>query len=222
MKNFGWKIAGWLLKLLPFLVIAGFLHYYLPSKDVVRIVDTDVKRMDVTSGDRVSEGDGAQQPAASRDVRFINAAWPDGKPRVYRNEETGWGFPWYFKFDSSNVQTKAQDLRSTKESPQWVVITHYGWRITVFSMFPNAVALERVDSPDYFPVPWFNIGFFTLLAIALVAAWIAWRGFVENRWRPFMAELALDDRFDNAANGIAQVWRWVKANLRDRMGRGRG
>jgi len=218
MKGLGWKIAGWLLRLLPFLVIGGFLHFYLPSKDVVRIVDTDVKRMDVASGDPVIEGDGAPQAAVSRDVRFINAAWPNGEPRVYRNEETGWGFPWYFKFDSSNVQTAAQDLRSTKENPQWVVITHYGWRIEIFSMFPNAVDLDPVDSPDYFPVPWFSIGFLTLLAIALVAAWIAWRNFVVNRWRPFMAELALDDRFENATSGVAQVWRWMKVNIRDRFG----
>ena len=222
MKGFGWKIAGWLLRLLPFLVIAGFLHYYLPGKDVVRIVDTDVKRMDVTSGDLVAEGNGARQGSATRDVRFINAAWPNGKPRVYRNEETGWGFPWYFKFDSGNLQTEAQDLRSTKADPQWVVIIHYGWRIEILSMFPNAVGIQPVDSPDYVPVPWFNIAFFTLLAIALISIWIAWRYFVENRWRPFMAELAIDDRFDNAANGIAQVWRWVKANLRDWTGRGRG
>ena len=221
MKGSGWKAAGWLLRLLPFLVIAGFLHYYLPSKDVVRIVDTDVKRMDAISGRTVVEGDGAQRPAVSRDVRFINAAWPSGEPRVYRNEETGWGFPWYFKFDSSNIQTKAQDLRSTIENPQWVVITHYGWRIEIFSMFPNAVSLQPVDSPDTFPIPWFNIGFFTLLTIALVAAWVAWRNFVENRWRPFMAELALDDRFENAKNGGAQIWRWFKANVQDRTGRRR-
>lgn len=215
MKRFAWKSAVWFLKLLPILGIAAFLNFYLPSKDVVRIVDTDVKRMDVVAKEFVGEGDG-RRLTLTRDVRFINAAWPDGRPRVYRNEETGWDFPWYFKFDSGNLQSKAQDLRSLKNDPIWVVVTHYGWRIELFSMFPNAVEVRQVDSPDYTAIPWFNIVFLTLLAGLLFYLWRLWRRFVENRWQPFMRRLELDERFENASNGVAQVWRWLKANFRDR------
>ncbi len=212
------KIVIWMLKLLPLVVAILFLHFYLPSKDVVRIVDTDVKRMDVTSRDSVTEGQGGT-PARTRDVRFINTVWPgpDGGVRVYRNEETDWGFPWYFKFDSGNLQTEAQDLRSTKDNPIWVVMTHYGWRIEILSMFPNAVALERIDDPDYVPIPWFRIVFFVLSAAFALSLWYLWRWFVEVRWKPFMAELAIDDRFENASNAFGQVWRWIKANLGDRV-----
>ena len=45
---------------------------------------------------------------------------------VYRNEDTGWGWPPYFKFDTKNLQTEAADLISSKEEPQWVILTHYG------------------------------------------------------------------------------------------------
>ena len=152
------------------LIAGGFLHFYLPSKDVVRIVGTDVKRMDVVSRDFVAEGD-ENRFKTTRDVRFINCAWPGGTPRVYRNEETGWGFPWYFKFDSGNVQAMAQNLVSTEAAPRWVVITHYGWRIELFSMFPNAVQLTPVDGPDVWPVPWFNIAFFASLALAIGIVW---------------------------------------------------
>ena len=148
-------------------IVAGFLNFYLPSKDVVRIVGTDVKRMDVVGRDLVKEGDGAR-PAQTRDVRFINAVWPNHKPRVYRNEETDWGFPWYFKFDSGNIQAVAQDLVSTGSEPQWVVITHYGWRIEIFSMYPNAVDIRTVDSPEYLPLPWFNIFFFVGLGVLIL------------------------------------------------------
>ena len=220
MKSIGWKLVGWGLRLLPILAIAAFLHFYLPGKDVVRIVDTDVKRMDVVAKDFVGEGkgDGATR---TRDVRFINAAWPNGKPRVYRNEETHWSFPWYFKFDSGNLQTLAQDLRSTKANPTWVVVTHYGWRIELFSMFPNAVKVEQVEGPDHFPIPWFNIGFFVMLGALLIFLWRLFRRFVETKWIPFMERLELDERFDNASNSVAQVWRWLRASLRDRFGRAR-
>ena len=149
-------------------VVAGFLHFYLPSKDVVRIVGTDVKRMDVVSREFVKEGDGGRA-TGTRDVRFINAVWPNRKPRVYRNEETDWGFPWYFKFDSGNIQAVAQDLVSTAGDPQWVVTTHYGWRIEILSMFPNAVDIRTVDRPDYWPIPWFNIVFFIGLAVIILS-----------------------------------------------------
>ncbi len=216
MTPFTWKLLFWFLRLLPVAVIAAFLHFYLPSHDVVRIVDTDVKRMDVQSQDFVQE-DSRGQATRTRDVRFINAAWPDGKPRVYRNEETNWGFPWYFKFDSGNLQTLAQDLRSTKENPAWVVVTHYGWRIELFSMFPNAISVEPVAGPDDSPIPWFNIGFFVILGLTLIFLWRLWRAWVENWWQPFLERLDLDDRFENASNSAGQVGRWMKANMHDKF-----
>ena len=211
------KIVFWMLRLLPFVVGLLFLHFYLPSKDIVRIVDTDVKRMDVVSKDFVKEDQG-QGPTVTRDVRFINAVWPNGDPRVYRNEETGWGFPWYFKFDSGNLQTEAQDLRSTQAEPIWVMITHYGWRIEILSMFPNAVEVERIEDPDIYPIPWFRIVFFVLLIGLLLWLWWLWRWFVEVRWKPFIAQLELDERFENASSSFGQVWRWLKANIGDRFG----
>ena len=157
------RIAKYVALALLAALLVAFLNFYLPSKDVVRIVGTDVKRMDVVNRDFVKEGDG-KTVGNTRDVRFVNAVWEDGAPRVYRNEETDWGFPWYFKFDSGNVQAKAQNLASTQENPKWVVVTHYGWRIQIFSMFPNAVDIEQVDGPDYTPIPWFNIVFLISMA----------------------------------------------------------
>lgn len=97
------RLVKYALLALLVLLVTVFLNFYLPSKDVVRIVGTDVKRMDVVNREFVVEGDG-NTGRNTRDVRFVNAVWEDGKPRVYRNEETDWGFPWYFKFDSGNVQ----------------------------------------------------------------------------------------------------------------------
>jgi len=109
--------------LLLFIVGAIFLHYYLPSKDVVQIVGTEVKRIDVKKGapfwDRADVGTNDE---STRDVRFINSVYPNGKERVYRNEDTGWGFPFYFKFDSSNVTTAAQNYE--KQEEQWVAVKH--------------------------------------------------------------------------------------------------
>ncbi len=210
MRYFTWGI-----RILLVVLLLGFLDFYLPSNDVVRIVDTDVKRMNVVSRDFVEE-DAVNTSFLTRDVRFVNAVWPDGRPRVYRNEETGWGFPFYFKFDSGNLQTEAQDMRSTVEAPNWVVVRHYGWRIEIFSMFPNAVNVKPAPGADHYPIPIFRIVFFFWLAVAVLALWWAWRRFRERVWDPFMEKLALDQRFDNASNSVTQLWRWTKANRQDR------
>jgi hypothetical protein len=82
----------------------GF-YYFLPRHEVVLVTGVEVKRMDA---DGVIN---AENPAdgPTRDVYFINTEEPDSKAvTVYRNEDTGWSFPWYFKFDSADIQAKAQ------------------------------------------------------------------------------------------------------------------
>ncbi|MGF1607856.1 MAG: DUF1523 family protein [Kiloniellales bacterium] len=206
MSRVVWFVVRWGLKLLPLLLVAAFLHFYLPGHDIVRIVGTEVNRIDRPARGTAPQ-DGLTLGTVTRDVRFINSARPNGRPAVYRNEDTGWSFPWYFKFNSGTLQAEAQNLISTQENPKWVAITHYGWRLEILSMFPNAVDVDLVEGPDATVVPWFNIAFLTVLAVALFLLWRA--------WRRFLRRLALDERFENASNSVGQIWRWIKANGRD-------
>ncbi|WP_020180726.1 DUF1523 family protein [Methylopila sp. M107] len=143
--------------------VAAFLHYVLPRHDVVRIVNTEVRRVDF-SGKQVDPSN----PAANRDVYFIYAEDIETrKPHVYRNEDTRWGFPFYLKFNSADVQAVASSVAGEKGV---ALITKYGWRFDIFSWFPNAVSVRRWDPADTV-VPWFNIVVFTvfgLLALAIV------------------------------------------------------
>ena len=144
--------------MLAVLVVATglFLHYNLPRTDVVQLTGTDVKRMDRQD---------PQSGAKTRDVRYLNAVTQDDKVRVYRNEDTGWGWPPYFKFNSADLSAEAQNLIQKPEKP-WVRVRFYGWRIKVFSLFPNAISLKVVDK-DYTHIPWFNIVFLTLLGVGI-------------------------------------------------------
>ena len=142
--------------------LGGFLHYTLPGRDVVKIVGTDVKRMDVGRYAVFwANPDAGTAQISTRDVRFINTQAESGKVRVYRNEDTDWSWPPYFKFDSGNVTAEAQAL--AQQGDQWVVVKHYGVRIKLFSIFPNAVGIRQVEGPNHFPIPWERILVFGLL-----------------------------------------------------------
>ncbi len=150
-------------------LLFAFLHYTLPQRDIVRIVETEVRRVDFGENSIFWAGADTGQDASgvNRDVRFINTQKRDTylfglirsestRPMVYRNEDTGWGWPPYFKLDSSNLQTDVADLKSTAAEPQWVVLTHYGWRNELLSIFPNAVGVRGIENPDKLLIPWFN------------------------------------------------------------------
>ncbi len=168
------------------LIVAAFLHYTLPQHDVVRITDTYGKRIDFGENSIfwAAPDAGSGTGTVNRDVFFIQTFRTNGKPMIYRNEDTGWGWPPYFKFDTSNLQAEAADLISKKsaEKAQWVVVRHYGWRNEFLSIFPNAVGVRAVDSSDIRIIPWLNIIILTSLVALFWAVRVRWRRFWRN-WR---------------------------------------
>ena len=204
----------WVFWITFWVLVASVLHYTLPQHDVVRVVKTEVRRVDF--GDNAlfwAQQDTGQESATTtnRDVRFIETFYADGSPMVFRNEDTGWGWPPYFKLDSSNLQAELTDLTSTKEDPQWVVVRHYGWRNQFFSIFPNAVASKAVEGPDYKVTNWFNIVFLTMLASLVWAIYVRWRRFRRARIDPMLEQM--EDKAYAAGDAIAEkrgrIGRWL-------------
>ncbi|ASJ70721.1 DUF1523 family protein [Granulosicoccus antarcticus] len=126
---------------IPLLVLLVGLHYALPQVDVVRAVGVEVKRVDVKESD-ASQG-------RTRDVYQLQTETPDGTPKVYRNEDNFL----YGKFDSADLQTQIQSFAADK---QLVALRHYGWRLKLFSTFPNAIKVWPVEE-GYRHIPVFNI-----------------------------------------------------------------
>ncbi len=176
--------ARWIFRLLIALLIGGFLQYTLPGRDVVRIVETTEIRQDFSAFNRIfyTSGDsGAGTNLEQRDIRFIRTIRPDGSPSVYRNEDTGlFGWPPYFKTDSEDLQTEAVALTGDGEDPQWVMVTHYGWRSNTFSIYPNAVSIRAVDGPEVSIFPWLNIVILSLLAAIVFTIWRMWENFEDR------------------------------------------
>ncbi|MEM1006598.1 MAG: DUF1523 family protein [Pseudomonadota bacterium] len=178
----------WAIIIIFWVTLGAILQYSLPQHDVVRIVNTYEERQDLNDWTRMfwSEPEDQSASLSNRDVQFIQAVRANGKPIVYRNEDTGWGWPPYFKFDTANLYTEANDAKSTKDDPEWVAVTHYGWRNEFMSIFPNAIRIKHVDGPDARIIPWFNIFFLTLFVAVVWALWVRWRRFKQARIDPML------------------------------------
>ncbi|SNS19671.1 DUF1523 family protein [Tropicimonas sediminicola] len=183
-----WYYIKWTFWLVIVVIVGSFLHYTLPRNDVVRIVDTEVRRIDYGENSIfwADSNTGEATGIPSRDVHFINAKKSSGKDMVYRNEDTGWGWPPYFKFNTSNLHTRATDMRSTQENPKWVAIKRYGWRNQYFSIYPNAISVKPVEGPDVRIIPWVSISILFVLGCLWLAIWSRWRKFRANRIDPLL------------------------------------
>ena len=208
-----WGKVKWTIRIILFLIVAAFLHYTLPQHDVVTITNTYNRLTTVGSNGifYASPDSGTAESVSTRDIRFIDAAFANGKVMVYRNEDTGWIWPPYFKYDSSNLQAEATNLKSTKSDPQWVSITQYGWRMPIFSIYPNAVKITAVAGPDVRIIPWVNIVFLTALLLGGLMLRRMWLQFIERAVEPAMDDVsdvfdAIDARSDAARDEVKGGW----------------
>lgn len=160
-------------------VVAAFLHYTLPRYEVVRIVGTEQQRMNTAGSLFFADGESASSDG-SRDVRIVHAIDRHGDPSVFRNEDTGWGWPPYFKFNSANVHARATNLTSSEEEVKWTLVTRYGWRNTLLSIFPNVVDIEQVKGPEEKPFPWITLIILGLLAVGTYLMLRLWRWLVRR------------------------------------------
>ncbi len=187
--------------------VFAFLDYSLPSKDTVRITNTYNRLTAITASNRIffaSDNTGTVENAAGqRDIRFIETVRPNGKVFVYRNEDTGWIWPPFFKYDSANLQAEATNLRSTAADPQWVSITSYGWRMPWLSTYPNAISIDTLAGPDERPRNWAAV---ITCAVLLILLALIWRMLAQFRERTIDPTMRRMDEEATEARGRVNGW----------------
>ena len=187
-----WTYVKWTFRVLLVLFVLAFLHYELPQHDIVRVTNTYNRLTTVGTENAwayASPDTGTAESTTTRDIRFIEAAYEDGSVVVYRNEDTGWVWPPYFKYDSSNLQAEAGNLKSTVEAPKWVSVTHYGWRFPFLSIYPNAVSVREVAGPDVRIIPYVSIIILLVLGFLVFMLRRMWLQYVERMVDPAIAEV---------------------------------
>lgn len=204
-------------------VLFGFFQYVLPQHDIVRVTGTSIIPTDLSGWNSLfyAQTDSGNATLPTRSLRLINTSKRNTLllgfiPRasesvmVYRNEDTGWIWPPFFKFDSSDLQAVADANITSDVTPRWVSVTHYGWRNRFFTIYPNAIAITPVAGPDVVIIPWFNIFFFIGLIVAYFFARAMWRQFRQRSVDPVIE--GASDRWDRVEAGVSErrsrIGRW--------------
>ena len=141
-----------------------FLSYYLPK--TIRVRATGIQTVETT----IRETDGSSKNFHQEFPEFIEIG--STTPRRFRNEPTGYGWPFYFKLDDNSLAKDVQDAAFDR-SEQIYRLRYYGWNLPLDLMRPNAVSLTAIpaDASDF---PYFNSGVALLHLIALIA--VVFRG----------------------------------------------
>lgn len=192
------RIFKWTIIIVPLLLVAVSLHYILPRHEVVRIIGV-TERLETLGWNRffyatIPSGQGE---ARSRDIRLIETMRRNEQTLVFRNEDTGWIWPPFFKFNSADMQARGRDLLSTSDEPVWVIVTFYGVRNSFLSIYPNVLQIKAAEGPDMRVIPWARIVF--LIAVLAATFWI-WNTLRRRREaREDLAEVGSDPRGGPAA-----------------------
>ena len=201
-------VIKWVFWTTFWVLVVAIFHYTLPQTDIVRVTDTYEKRIDLGGENSLfwAQADvGSDATVTNRDVFFIQTRRAAGDVMVYRNEDTGWGWPPYFKFDTSNLQAEAADAKSTAEAPQYYALKHYGWRNEFFTIFPNAISLTPVEGPEASKgIPYLNIFIIILFAAIAWAIYVRWRRFRMARIDPTLEAIE-----DDMAERSGAVRKWL-------------
>ncbi|MBR0574608.1 MULTISPECIES: DUF1523 family protein [Pasteurellaceae] len=156
------------------IVLVGSINYAFPSYEETIVTGMEAKRVDKDGP--ISKSNPAD--GQIRDAYFIFTENPDTKKiMVYRNEDTGWGLPFYFKFNSADVQAKAQAYANDK---QLVQVKYYGWRINMLSEFRNIISIKPLAEAEKVSRPIFSYILYILLLLTFFVSVQMIRGWFDS------------------------------------------
>lgn len=142
------KIYFLIIALLVHLFLFAAVNYIFPHYEITQITGVEVKRVDKDGP--ITKANPADGP--TRDVYYIYTQKAgENKPMVYRNEDTRWSFPFYFKFDSADLQAKASAFANDGKTVQ---VKYYGWRLVMFDEYRNMTSMKEVaaDATPSWPI----------------------------------------------------------------------
>lgn len=151
-------------------VLFAGINFVFPHYETTHVTGVEVKRVDKDGP--ITKANPEDGP--TRDVYYIyTQRTGETQPTVYRNEDTRWAFPFYFKFDSAVQQAHASGF---EQNQKMVEIKYYGWNMVMFNEFRNVISMEEVteDQGSHPILSWifYALGVLTLFfSIQFIRGW---------------------------------------------------
>ncbi|WP_273397522.1 DUF1523 family protein [Actinobacillus porcinus] len=151
-------------------VLFAGINFVFPHYETTHVTGVEVKRVDKDGP--ITKANPEDGP--TRDVYYIyTQRTGETQPTVYRNEDTRWAFPFYFKFDSAVQQARASGFEQNQKR---VEIKYYGWNMVMFNEFRNVISMEEVteDQGSHPILSWifYALGVLTLFfSIQFIRGW---------------------------------------------------
>ncbi|WP_273382312.1 DUF1523 family protein [Actinobacillus porcinus] len=151
-------------------VLFAGINFVFPHYETTHVTGVEVKRVDKDGP--ITKANPEDGP--TRDVYYIyTQRTGETQPTVYRNEDTRWAFPFYFKFDSAVQQARASGF---EQNQKMVEIKYYGWNMVMFNEFRNVISMEEVteDQGSHPILSWifYALGVLTLFfSIQFIRGW---------------------------------------------------
>lgn len=126
---------------------------------------------------------------------------------IYCNEDMGWIWLFYFKFDSCDLQGEVQEYILIVVDLQWVIINYYGWWNCLLMIFLNVILIKLIEDLNIWIILWFNIVFFVVFVVFILFLWVVWYQFCECNF-----DLVLDkvgDCWDQVEVNVVECCGWV-------------
>lgn len=113
------------------------------------------------------------------DVCFIDMVCFNGKFYVYCNEDIGWIWLFYFKYDSLNLYVVVIDWCLMVVVLEWVSIILYGWWVLWMLIYFNVILVKLVVGFDVWFFNWFVVIILLVMGVLLMLIWCMWNQFCE-------------------------------------------
>lgn len=148
------SIVQWLRQLgVALLIFLVTTYGVLVAGSLPRTVNVYVMRVEVgVSVDPASPHVARHGKDGGR--RYLVTQTLEGEILRFRNDNTGWSWPPYFKFNASDLAEQGS-LFAQSKPPAPVALRYYGFRLGSSASYPNVVNLTLV-SPGPQPRSYFN------------------------------------------------------------------
>lgn len=149
--------------------LALLVDYYFPSYHKVVLLTQETKEISINEKQTKTVHLLTARIIEQKGIR-------NNKLLTLRNENTSFGFPFYFKFNADKIEKQSEKLIKDKSVLE---IKTYGFYLPFLDEYPNLISMRKLKKSDVITEPGAKYAWFSMIAIFFALSLI----FIKNTFR---------------------------------------